>query len=150
VEDQPQAHTEGIVSEWVDEELVIYDTSAQTVHALSAVAAAVWELCDGQHTPEGIRRELALEGAITARALEELRACGLLDDGPSRTPGISRREAAKRLAKVGGVTLAAPLIISAAVPAIAAACVECNVNADCLYYNSNGTLTCNNSEGVCV
>ena len=119
---RPQARIEGIVAEWVDDDLVIYDQLSQTAHSLSAAVANVWEVCDGQHSADEIARQLSLEPAMVARALEELSECGLLDDGSAIVPGISRREAAKKFAKVGGVAFSAPLIYSVAIgPATAAA-----------------------------
>ena len=119
---RPQARTEGVVVEWAEDDLVIYDQLSQTAHSLSAAVAMVWEVCDGRHSPDEIARQLSLEPAMVARALEELGACGLLDDGPAIAPGISRREAAKKFAKVGGIAFTAPLIYSVAIgPATAAA-----------------------------
>jgi hypothetical protein len=120
--DRPQARIEDIVAEWVDDDLVIYDQLSQTAHSLSAAVANVWEVCDGQHSADEIARQLSLEPAMVARALEQLSECALLDDGSAIVPGISRRAAAKKFAKVGGLAFSAPLIYSVAIgPATAAA-----------------------------
>ena len=96
----PLARVEGIVSEWVAEELVIYDRNTRAAHALSAAAASVWELCDGRRSPEEIARELHLDRAIVAQAVAQLNQCGLLAQDPQ--DGISRRIALRRIAKSRG------------------------------------------------
>jgi len=55
------------------------------------------------------------------RALAELSACQLLDQGPAPVERLSRREMARRLAGVGGAALGASLIYAVAIPTAAAA-----------------------------
>jgi hypothetical protein len=117
--DRPQARTEGIIDERVDEDLVLYDRETRTAHSLSAAAALVWERCDGKRSATEIAHECKLEPALADQALAELSERGLLVELPESL--ISRRQAAKRLAKVGSVALVAPLIYSVAIPAAAAA-----------------------------
>lgn len=127
--DRPQARTDGVISELVGDDLVVYDEVSRTAHSLSAAAASVWELCDGKRSSQEIAQELSLEPAMAARAVAELSECGLLDDSPSAAAsvGISRREAAKKFARVGGAALVAPLIYSMAIgPATAAASPQPN------------------------
>ena len=66
-----------------------------------------------------------MDADTVARALDELNGCELLDTGPSEAgaTGTTRREASIKLAKVGGAVAAAPLIVSLALPATAAATV---------------------------
>jgi len=120
--DRPRARTEGIVSERIDGELVVYDAATQTAHCLSAEAASVWEHCDGDLSIVEIAGRLELPSQSVERALAALGECGLLDEGPAALGdsaasqrGYSRREAAFRLAKVGGAAFAGPLVYSVAV-----------------------------------
>jgi hypothetical protein len=161
VHDQPKARTEGIISEFVDDDVVVYDAASQTAHSLSAAVASVWEVCDGNRTAQQIADQCSLEQALVARAISELGECGLLDDGPLElaSSGISRREAARRLAKVGGAALVGPLIYSVAVPAAYAvgstACTfgpgtitnstTCNATA-----GNTGTSTCTTGFNSCA
>ena len=124
--DRPLARSEGIISEWVDDDLVIYDEANQTGHSLTSAAAAVWQQCTGDRSQPEIAQALGLEPALVDRALAELDEVGLLDGGPDTSSGVSRREVTRRLAQVGGAALAAPLIYSVAVPAAAAA-ASCTV-----------------------
>lgn len=128
MQDRPQARTEGVISELVGDDLVIYDQTSHTAHSLSNAAASVWKVCNGERSHDEIARDLSLEPAMVAQAIAELSDCGLLDDGPvpQVSVGMSRREAAKRLAQVGGAALVAPLIYSVAVPGAAMA-VSCTV-----------------------
>ncbi|HEY5260931.1 MAG TPA: PqqD family peptide modification chaperone [Solirubrobacteraceae bacterium] len=121
--DRPQARTEGVISEVVGDDVVVYDQVTHTAHSLSAAAASVWNLCDGKRSAEDIADALSMKLAMVAQAIADLSDCGLLDDSPlASSVGISRREAAKRLVQVGGAAFAAPLIYSVAIaPAIAAA-----------------------------
>lgn len=120
--DRPRARTEGIVSERIDGELVVYDAATQTAHCLSAEAASVWEHCDGDLSTVEIADRLELPPESVERALGALSECALLDEGPAAFDasaaserGYSRREAAFRLAKVGGAAFAGPLVYSVAV-----------------------------------
>ena len=39
-------------------ETVLYDAASDAIHILNATALAVWEVCDGQHTPDQIADHL--------------------------------------------------------------------------------------------
>ncbi len=119
--DRPKARAEGVVSEQVAGEVIVYDGRTQMAHCLSAEAAAVWKRCDGRSSLSELAHELALAPDVVERAVEALHDCGLLDEDPARSPGYSRREAAVKLAKAGGAAFAAPLIYSAAVGSAASA-----------------------------
>jgi DNA-binding Lrp family transcriptional regulator len=115
----PQARTDGILVERVDQDLVIYDEVGKMAHCLSPDVALVWDRCDGRMSQAEISRRLGLAPSIVERAVEELQGSGLLVE----QVGYSRREAAKRFAAVGGAALAAPaLMYSMPVPAAAAVC----------------------------
>lgn len=119
--DRPRARSEGVVTERIEDELVVYDELSHTAHCLSRDAASVWERCDGRRSEAEIAEQLELAPATVERAVEALGECGLLDQGPAAGRGYSRREATLRLAKAGGAAFAAPLIYSAAVASVAAA-----------------------------
>jgi len=123
--DRPRARTEDVITEWVDDELVVYDQRSQTAHCLSRDAASVWELCDGHLSEAEIAKRLGLAPEAVQRAADALSESGLLDEGPIKvdhTRAYSRREATAKLAKAGGAAFAAPLIYSAVIrPATAAA-----------------------------
>ncbi len=98
----PKARTDGVVTERVDGEIVVYDLDNQMGHCLTAVAASVWERCDGRGSPAEIAQALGRPAAGVKQALEELQACGLLDDRSALGEAYSRRQEVKRVATVGG------------------------------------------------
>ena len=118
---KPLARSEDLVVEELGDELLVYDLTTDQAHALGPAAARVWRACDGKTDAVAFSVELGLDGETVTRALEELRECGLLDDGSKLAPGISRRDLSLRVAKVGGAVAASPLIASLAVPAPAEA-----------------------------
>jgi hypothetical protein len=124
VTDRPKARTEGVITEQVDDELVVYDRLSQTAHCLSADAASVWELCDGHLSEAEIAQRLEILPEEVQRAIDALSERGLLEEAPVTAPQVraySRRQATVRLAKAGGAAFAAPLIYSAVVGSVAAA-----------------------------
>ena len=121
----PKARSEGVITEPVDDELVVYDLVSQTAHSLAAGAVSVWERCDGRSSPADIAQALGLPPAAVQQTLDELEGCGLLENGSAAAEVYSRRQAVTRIAKVGGAAVAAPLIYSVVVgsPAMAASCI---------------------------
>jgi hypothetical protein len=127
VHNRPSARTEDLVTEQVEDGLVIYDQRNQTVHALSPEARAVWLRCDGRHSTDELAEQLRVEPAAVERALADLRASNLLEDMIDVRSGYSRREAAVKFAQVGGAAFVAPFVYSVSI-ASAATCV-CSPNA---------------------
>lgn len=130
---RPQVRTEGLLSERVDDELVIYDQLSHTAHCLSREAAAIWEACDGRRSRADISRELAVDRTIVDDALAELAERGLLLEAaePAERDGYSRRQAAVKFAKVGAVAFTAPLVYSVAIGPASAAASTCSRNSQC-------------------
>ncbi len=136
--DRPMARREQLAVQRVDDELVVYDSLTHRAHCLAPHAVSVWELADGERTCAEIGYELGRDADFVRQAVEQLRGIQLLEDqGPI---SISRRDAAKRIAKIGGATMAAPLIYSVMVPSAAAAasCIA-NGGADPSLSNCKGT-----------
>jgi hypothetical protein len=120
----PRARKDGLLEETVGEELLLYDQDNHTAHCLSPIAAGVWRHCDGERDVTKLAERTGASESLVADALNELREKDLLDPEPtlqSTVPGISRREAIVRVARVGTAAAAAPLIVSAtaATPAMA-------------------------------
>jgi coenzyme PQQ synthesis protein D (PqqD) len=131
----PAARNEGLVIESLGDELLVYDSERDRAHSLNAVAAAVWELCDGD------RDVGELADAATARLGEPVsedavwRALSQLDERrllvgelPQRMSGpeFSRRTALARAGLIGAsAAFAAPLVKSIVVPTAAEAGASC-------------------------
>ena len=129
--DRPRRRAEGLLSERVGNELVVYDEVTGTAHSLSSEATAVWERCDGSSSLAEIASQLGLPQMIVGRAVDDLQNVDLLIE----ERGYTRRDAGKRFAAVGGGALAAPLLYSVAVPSAALAvsghCQDPNANSIC-------------------
>ncbi len=135
----PLARHQGLVSRQVGDELLVYDLERQQAHALNAVAAAVWRMCDGARTvPEiaaAVRdRGPAVPEAAVRYALGALSRARLLAT-PVATDGLTRRELVRRLGTAAALPLVASIV--APTPAAAQSCVRqgsdvvCQVNAEC-------------------
>ena len=118
----PEARGDGLLTEAVGDELVIFDTETNEAHALKPLAAAVFAACDGS-TPAAelaarvsAKLERVVDVADVDAAVLELEETGLMVDSGA-VSGISRR----RMLQVSGVAAAGVLVTSAVVPAYAAA-----------------------------
>ena len=129
------ARRDGIFSEDIHEEVLVYDTRADAAHCLSETAAVAWRTCDGGATLDEIAEQLiARDVADSSEAAAELADMAvaeliekrLLDtSGVEVSAGVSRRQALRRIAGVGGAAIMGPLIVSAAIPSSAAALGSC-------------------------
>ena len=137
--ERPMARRERLVVQRMDDELVVYDSLTHEAHCLAPAAVTVWELANGQRTCAEIADACGWDLEAVHAAVHVLREKALVDAQPEKV-GLSRRDAAKRLARVGGAALAAPLIYSVAIPSSAAA-------ASCLSQGS--TVTCGSGQGRC-
>lgn len=133
---------EDLASDGGTDEVLIYDQRTDQAHCLTRDAAMVWRVCDGKTGPAELAAALSLDLDVVVRALEELSACDLLDVGG--VDGITRREATLKMAKVGGMAAAAPLIYSilAPTPALAASQNYCLSISNCSGANFGGHTGC--------
>src|SRR5437899_10535314 len=56
---RPRQRRDGLVVQELPEETLVYDLERHKAHCLEAVAAAVWEACDGHRTVEQIAARAA-------------------------------------------------------------------------------------------
>lgn len=142
---------EDLAGEGGQDEVLVYDRRTDQAHCLTREAAMVWRVCDGRTQPSELAAALGFELELVTRALEELSECDLLDVGAIE--GITRREATLKLARVGGVAAAAPLIYSilAPTPALASSqnfclkltgCTSDSGATGCGFCHSNGCACC--------
>jgi uncharacterized membrane protein len=151
----PEARKEGIVTQRLADEVLIYDQQRHKAHCLNQTATLVWERCDGKTTAAEIaeqisrqtRKEVGEEVALLA--IEELRRSRLLKQESGRSEavaGVSRRELIKRAGIAAAIAL--PVVTSIVAPkaAHAASCratgVACTTSAQCC------SQLCN--AGVCA
>jgi Coenzyme PQQ synthesis protein D (PqqD) len=126
----PQARSEELVVEELEDEVLVYDSTNKRAHCLGATAARVWRACDGKSDVDALAETLGVDYEEVRQALKELEASQLLEDhglkivdgssnaGSTNGSGLTRRQ----FTKIGAATAATPLIYSIAVnPAMAAA-----------------------------
>lgn len=118
---KPLARSEELVVEELGSELLIYDQTNNQAHSLGTAAASVWRACDGDTDAEGLQSATGLDKDTVLHALEELRECNLLDQGPVSDTAMTRRTMSIKAAKIGGAAAATPLIVSLLAPMPAAA-----------------------------
>lgn len=143
----PLARSEQLIIEELEDEVLVYDQSTDLAHCLSPTAARVWRACDGYTMTDALANKLGLDDATVARTLEELESCSLFEAGTGPSAGSTRRELTIRMAKVGGVVAATPLIysIAAPTPALAASekfCLALGCTQDCGICHQNKCSCC--------
>jgi hypothetical protein len=162
----PEARADGLLTEQVGDEVVVYDTESKDVHCLSPLAAAVFEHCDGRSDPAaiaesvGVRLGRPVTKGEVSEAIAQLEERSLLERPPLllHQEGVSRRDLAKKTARVGAAVASVPLITSIVAPTAAMAatqipsgCGGCGQNSDCVSNHccqNNAGKQCN--EGCCV
>ena len=117
----PMARTEGLLTQELDDELLIYDRESHDAHSLAPAAATLWRACDGR-TPVGeLARTLGLARDEVEAALAVLEERGLMMPVPDG-PRLSRRAALRGgLVAGGALAIGAPVIRSIVAPDAAAA-----------------------------
>jgi hypothetical protein len=121
----PIARQDGLLTEAVGDELVVYDSRCHCGHCLNATAAVVWRACDGQTSiPEiaaALGRELnaPISEEIVWLALQRLERAHLLREGirrPTHVGQLTRREMTRRLACAGVGALLFPVVSTLTAP----------------------------------
>lgn len=144
---KPLARGDELVVEELGDELLIYDLNRDRAHSLGAVAASVWQACDGSTSVESLSAKLEMDEETVARAILELREVHLLDTGPADAAGMTRRDLGFRAAKLSAAAASVPLIVSIAAPVAEAAATP--TPAQCLLYTDSDCDNCTNICGCC-
>lgn len=128
---RPLARTAQLLTEPIDDELVVYDERRAVAFRLNHTAASVWRNCDGEHSVSELAQLLEVEveelvdEELVLVALDDLDEHGLLESGYVRRDPqgatLSRRRFIRRAGVVGTATLALPVVQGIVVPAPAAA-----------------------------
>jgi hypothetical protein len=159
----PTARREGLITEALPSELLIYDLDTHRAHSLNPTASLVWEHCDGKRTYLDMAHMLASElGAPVSEdlvhiAVTRLNAAGLIaaaDGSAKNSPAVTRRAVMSKLAMAGALSVFLPVVhtIVAPTPAQAQTCINpggappggpCNQHADCC------SDRCIPGQGVC-
>ena len=141
----PRAQTDGLLTEAIGDEVVVYDLETKEAHCLKPVTAVVFANADGVTTlgqsAEIASRELGRAVGLdeVVAAVEQLEEVGLLEQPLIVIEnGISRRQMVRRVAVTGAAAMTATtMITSIAAPTALAACTgqpqfcACSKNNQC-------------------
>ena len=62
-----------ILSQEIDDETVLFDPKNRNTYALKQIGSIIWQLCDGEHTPYEIAKEISsVLGVDSDRVLTEV------------------------------------------------------------------------------
>lgn len=119
----PISRRENIVMQELENEVLLYDLTANKAFCLNVTSALVWQLCDGNHSVVEISRILSqkLNGTVSEDfvwlALEQLKREKLLTKNENlelNFNGLSRREVIRKVGLASMVAL--PIISSVIAP----------------------------------
>jgi len=142
----PEARTEQLLVQDLNEEVLVYDTERHKAHTLNRTAALIWRHCDGKNSLADLTHIVASHTRLPADegmvwlALEELDSAHLLRSPLPPTAAAdrySRRDVARRLARSARWTALVPAVLSITAPtaAQAASCRArgqyCTANSQC-------------------
>jgi hypothetical protein len=127
----PEARTKGLLTESVDDELIIYDQATDLVCRLNRTAACVWNASDGTRTVGDLVDVLTedlgdvADEDLVLVTLDYLSEYGLLEAGYPRrdeaSSQLSRRRFIRSAGVVGVAAAALPMVTSLVAPTPAAA-----------------------------
>jgi hypothetical protein len=118
---KPEARTDDLLIEELDDGVVVYDRRDDSAHWLDSAAATVWRMSNAELTVPELAVRCGLDEPQVTDVLERLDGLDLMVQ-----PGVSRRAALRRIARVGGTAVVlAPVISSIAVPVALANTSQC-------------------------
>jgi hypothetical protein len=132
---RPLARTAGLLTEELDDELLVFDEQRQLACRLNRTAAVVWQSSDG-------RRTVAELVDLLREDFGELAEQGLIESGYARrdpdAARLSRRRFIRRVGVVGTAALALPVVQgvvaptpAGAAPSLCAYCFACSCSDSC-------------------
>jgi hypothetical protein len=147
------ARRERLLVERLGDEVVVYDQDADVAHCLAPSVAAVWEHADGTRDVAALAAATGLSDTEVDDALVQLRTVGLIEEPTvyGGEDGHTRREATKRIARVGALAAAAPLIYTLAIsPAAAMASGNVCSQQHCGSADADVTAAQTGANSVCI
>ena len=122
---KPRAKRDGLLSEQLEDELIVYDRERDRAHCLNRTAALVWRHADGERTIADLaailRAQLdpVADENLVWHALDHLNGANLLEEPPLRSTDemrASRRQFISKVGLVGVASLLLPAVTSVAAP----------------------------------
>ncbi|MEZ5347144.1 MAG: PqqD family protein [Pyrinomonadaceae bacterium] len=119
----PKARVDGLLTQDVKGETLVYDTRSNRAFCLNSPASAVWSLCDGQNDLRSFTETLKSEKKIDSNtevislAIHELASNGLLTETPEISEFTGRFNRRQAIRNIGIATaFALPVISSITAP----------------------------------
>lgn len=121
----PKAREEGLLTEQIGDEVVVYDQHRKRASRLNKTVALVWRQCDGSKTVseivEHLKRELneVADENLVLFSLSQLDSAHLLQESLNITAQqsrTSRRDFVRKVGAVGIMSILLPLITTMSVP----------------------------------
>ncbi|HEX4946014.1 MAG TPA: PqqD family protein [Blastocatellia bacterium] len=125
----PQARTTDLVTQELQDEVLVYDLKAHKAHCLNQTAATIWKYCDGKTTVSEMTDRMQndfgqrLDEASVWHAINRLSKANLLEvrvKSPADIPRLGRREAIRHIGI--GSAIAVPVVMSILAPSALAGC----------------------------
>jgi hypothetical protein len=128
--DCPLARSDGLITEELDGELLLYDSESNLAHALDADAVALWRACDGHTDTKTLAVRCQASEEKIKMTLARLGELGLLEVAQADEDGDTRRSALRKIGIAGvGVATISSILVPTAAQAQSGACVQ---PGDCL------------------
>jgi len=129
----PRKRCDGLFVQSCSDEVLIYDSDRQKAHWLTTPFAKVWENCDGVSSASQIAARLQQEGVsvdeelvwLIIRRLNKMNLLTQTVNIPSGAVRSSRRELARKVACLGGISLFMAKTVIVPTPAHAASFTPC-------------------------
>jgi hypothetical protein len=126
--DRPLARSEGLITEELDGELLVYDSESNLAHALDPDAVSVWRACDGRTDSHALAVRCSTSEEDVRMTLARLQELGLLEAPDHDQDGDTRRSALRKI----GIAGAGVATISSILVPIASAAGSCVQEGNCV------------------
>lgn len=148
---------DGVVTQEVDKEILVYDLGKNKAYCLNETSAIVYQMCDGERSVSEITEKVSsklrkpVSEDLVWLAIDQLQKEQLVDTGVvagERFVGLDRREVLRKIGLASIVAL--PLITGVIAPPAAHAASGCTPAACACSGPDNTTITsCAPGVGVC-
>ena len=120
----PQAKTENMVIQNLENELMLYDLNTNKAYCLNETSALVYQSCDGKTDVADFKNKHHFPDEIVFLTLDSLKKENLLaEDFVSPLKGMKRREVIRLIGKTSLVSL--PIVASLIAPTATMAAASC-------------------------
>jgi len=149
----PRARSEQLITQELEDEVLIYDLERRKAHCLNEASAFVWKHCDGKTTLGEMTRSLGkklaapIDDDVILLALNQLRRFHLLKEEESLSLGTIKVSRRALVRKYLPAALVLPVILSIGAPTAVQAASRCaGFHEDCTVLPCCPGFNC---DGIC-